>query len=515
MNNLIKNKITIIIPNRGGNYIHIVTDNLKKIFKNMNIEIIVINQEDKEPFQKGQLYNIAFKFANSEYILLIDNDIYNFQKYNLIETYNKINNPFVGFNELSQLLIKENNETCEIETHQAIDKFNGFNFMKYIDFCNSGGFSNLCFNVGYENNILDYKLHGFKRLNIKLGHIGHTHNSSFKSIKNNKKVLDLYKDKQIEFFKDGYEQTLYKKLYDYVNNNIRYIGVYKIHVPDDYKYLDLYNQYLNEAKKEIENFKKNDIGVSVCITAYKAIHTIKDTLDSVIRQTWFQKYDNWEILLGIDGCEETLKYVKKIMNNYKNLRVFMMDSNQGTYVTSNTLMNIAQYDNLIRFDSDDIMCPNMIETLMENANKYDVQIFRFAYLNNKWKTTHNSFGQHFIKKHIFEKFGGYRDWKCAADYDFILRIYKFCRYKYLKDNYLFYYRVSNNSLTHTDKTGMKSKYRQRLHNFINSQNYENENNAKIECITNDFKEINSNINKYQQDNYMFIMTLDKNWPNIE
>ena len=33
-----------------------------------------------------------------------------------------------------------------------------------------------------------------------------------------------------------------------------------------------------------------------------------------------------KVLLGIDDCKETLEYVKTIMNNYKNLRVLMMDS---------------------------------------------------------------------------------------------------------------------------------------------------------------------------------------------
>ena len=30
--------------------------------------------------------------------------------------------------------------------------------------------------------------------------------------------------------------------------------------------------------------------------------------------------DNFEIIVGIDGCEKTFEYMKTIMHNYKNLK---------------------------------------------------------------------------------------------------------------------------------------------------------------------------------------------------
>ena len=56
-------------------------------------------------------------------------------------------------------------------------------------------------------------------------------------------------------------------------------------------------------------------GVSVCITAYNVQNYIKECLDSVIRQTWFKEHNNWEIIIGVDGCQKTLDYLKKIMHN--------------------------------------------------------------------------------------------------------------------------------------------------------------------------------------------------------
>ena len=65
-------------------------------------------------------------------------------------------------------------------------------------------------------------------------------------------------------------------------------------------------------------------GVTVCITAYKSKDYIKECLDSVVKQTWFENNDNFEIIVGIDGCQERLEYIKTIMNNYKNRLVVLL-----------------------------------------------------------------------------------------------------------------------------------------------------------------------------------------------
>ena len=94
--------------------------------------------------------------------------------------------------------------------------------------------------------------------------------------------------------------------------------------------------------------------ISIIITAYKMEKYIKDTLDSISEQTWFKKNTNWEILIGIEACNKTLGCIQSIMNNYKNLRVFMMEENKGTYITTNTIMSLAKYNYLLCFEADDI-----------------------------------------------------------------------------------------------------------------------------------------------------------------
>ena len=111
--------------------------------------------------------------------------------------------------------------------------------------------------------------------------------------------------------------------------------------------------------------------VSIIVTAWQTSQFIEDCLDSIESQTYFASNDNFEVLVGIDGCVQTLKKVEEIAHKYRNLKVFMMESHVGTYVTSNTLLNLTSKDHIIRFDSDDIMLPEMVEEIMAQTDNYD------------------------------------------------------------------------------------------------------------------------------------------------
>jgi len=217
-------------------------------------------------------------------------------------------------------------------------------------------------------------------------------------------------------------------------------------------------------------------GVSVCITAYNTQDYIKECLDSIVSQTWFKTHKNWEIIVGIDGCEKTLKYIKTIMNRYKNLRVLMMDSNKGTYITSNTIMSVAKYENIFRFDSDDIMCSNLVQTVMEK--KDDCCLVRYRFKNfgtgekgkrGKCATAH---GTIYIRKSIFIKYGGFRPWPCGADTEIHSRLSKVEKTKDISD-ILMKRRIHSDSLTMSNDTGMKSELRKKYKNFINEMKSKN------------------------------------------
>lgn len=228
-------------------------------------------------------------------------------------------------------------------------------------------------------------------------------------------------------------------------------------------------------------------GVSICITAYKTQDYIKECLDSVVRQTWFKTHNDWEIIVGIDGCKKTLEYMKTIMKKYKNLRVLMMDSNKGTYITSNTIISQAQYDNIFRFDSDDIMNDNLVETVMNL--KGDSKVLRFYYqnfgLDNQVKKSHGSL---YIDKSVFMKYGGFRSWLCSADSELYLRLKKVVKVKQIT-TVLMLRRVHSESLTMNRKTGRKSKIRKEYERMIREMDIKTKEDAVNNMETNTFKEV--------------------------
>ena len=243
-------------------------------------------------------------------------------------------------------------------------------------------------------------------------------------------------------------------------------------------YCNLYNEY--------------EYGISICITAFKSVKFIKNTLDSVVNQTWFKNNNNYEIILGIDGCNETLQYIKKIQYYYKNLIVIMMKKNKGTYITTNTIMSISKYDHLIRFDSDDIMYPNLVEKIMIQNIKYDMITFKMKNFNIMTNNTNieDAYGQFMIKHWVFDYFGGFMPWKCGADEEFKIRVFKFIKILSLKD-VLFLRQIHSESLTRSKKTNYSSKERKKKKNYIKkiTNKIKNLKQARIDKVTYDFYEI--------------------------
>lgn len=215
--------------------------------------------------------------------------------------------------------------------------------------------------------------------------------------------------------------------------------------------------------------------VSIIITAYQTQDYIEECLDSIENQQYFINNNNYEILLGIDGCQDTLKKVLQIRYKYRNLRVFMMDSNMGTYITSNTLLNLVKYDNIIRFDSDDIMRPEMINEILSfnSNNDYDVIRYKFknfgTYQNNTKELL--SIGAAFFKRNIFDLFGGWESWSCSADYELLKRIEKHVKIGVI-NKILFDRRIHSASLTRNSETSGNSEIRKKYNNIINTGNFE-------------------------------------------
>lgn len=232
-------------------------------------------------------------------------------------------------------------------------------------------------------------------------------------------------------------------------------------------------------------------GISIIITAYKTKEYIKETLDSIKQQDYLRYHDNFEILLGIDADPELLEYVKSIKDDYSNLHLFYTPINVGTFVLFNSLAQHAKYDILFRFDSDDVLLPNAITTIMKHMDKFDyLRLSIRTYdetLTRIKKDYFVSRGQIAFTKKVFEDTGGYQPWICAADTEFITRIKARFTGAYTK-NILCKYRRRPDSLSHAKSTNAKSDIRKRYHEYIDNEAAKPEN-FKIKTVTTEIYEI--------------------------
>lgn len=275
-----------------------------------------------------------------------------------------------------------------------------------------------------------------------------------------------------------------------------------IHSPRDLLFC-INKQYNVESNIDIKNPNSVKKSYSICIAAYHASNFIDDCLYSIESQNYFKIHDDYEILLGIDGCKSTYEKVESIKHNYRNLRVFYNPINKGKYVTQNTLISNAIYNDVICFDADDMMCSDTMSTInLHNNNDYDIIRFKFINFIDGYtpaEIVDNDYGcgVFYVNRDKFKNVNGFSPWVCSADIDLLARMKRNNSKIKLIDEFLFMRRIHDDSLTHHtktvwDPTGRKhSKIRQET---LKKYEYNNNHNIiKIEeySLNNDLKEMKS------------------------
>jgi glycosyltransferase involved in cell wall biosynthesis len=262
------------------------------------------------------------------------------------------------------------------------------------------------------------------------------------------------KNKEIwEPYKRG-DYRVAKKLYDKIPNKI------------------FLNEIITTLQREIEdgmgkkddkvsfNQTTNTKLLSIIIPTFNNTDFLIECLESIVTSIG----DNiCEILVGIDSCQKTLSLVKKNIFDQR-ISFYYFDKNVGPYVVKNSLSKISNSNNILFFDSDDIMDKNMVGDVIDGLYNYDcVKPVYINFkdgsdinLNSKKLLGEGVFG---IKKSVFNKMNGFEPWMCAADSDFMGRLYK-NRHKLKFTNKInFYRRIHKNGLTSRSDTGMSSPLR--------------------------------------------------------
>lgn len=214
--------------------------------------------------------------------------------------------------------------------------------------------------------------------------------------------------------------------------------------------------------------------ISVLIAAYNARNWLMDCLDSVFSQALPPGW-KMEILLGIDGCNDTLELTRHIQHPY--LCIFYLKNNSGTYMTFNTLMRHATGDLICRFDADDVMKPGFLSSQIQaiergidmtmtwsiytdvNLNPTSYVLAHEVYHPENGLNRRGSEGQFIIKRDIWKRLGGFRTWRCGADTDFFKRIRAAGFSHAVIPEFLYFRRTHEDSLTTHPHTNFRSPFR--------------------------------------------------------
>ena len=111
--------------------------------------------------------------------------------------------------------------------------------------------------------------------------------------------------------------------------------------------------------------------VSILIPIYNGIEYINESVSSVLEQT----YDDWEIIIGVNGHEENSN-VYKMAYDYQELdeKIKVLDLFQikGKSNALNEMIKYCKYEYVAILDVDDIWLPEKLEKQAVYINQYDV-----------------------------------------------------------------------------------------------------------------------------------------------
>lgn len=203
--------------------------------------------------------------------------------------------------------------------------------------------------------------------------------------------------------------------------------------------------------------------VGIIITAFKAEKYIFETINSLITQRLPVDW-NVKFYIGVDACVDTAN----VLDN--NISYYYTKENVGTYILTNSLLEEAKKDGckmFVRFDSDDVAAEDFLYNGIKNTeiNNFTSTVFipcDYNLIPLKSKEPRWAQGSMFFSKQILDLVGGFSHYRVSCDKYFNLRIKSFGYKGRCKNPPKYFYRISENSLSHSNNTKINSEYRKNI-----------------------------------------------------
>lgn len=192
--------------------------------------------------------------------------------------------------------------------------------------------------------------------------------------------------------------------------------------------------------------------ISIITISYNSEETIKDTIESILKQT----YTNYEYLI-IDGKSKdgTLNIIKSYEKKFNGKLKYISEKDSGLYNAMNKGIQMASGDIIGIINSDDVLAhENVFKNIIDNMKGYDgvysnllmldeylkkpYRLFKSKNVSKKWGW-HMPHPTLYLRKEMYKKYGIFNEnYKIAADLDFMYRILnQKCKLKYVNDYFVF------------------------------------------------------------------------------
>ena len=198
--------------------------------------------------------------------------------------------------------------------------------------------------------------------------------------------------------------------------------------------------------------------ISVIIPLYNKEHFVKDTIESVLAQT----YTDFELIIVNDGSTDNSVH---IVSEFDDSRIIIVNQkNAGVSAARNHGLQIARGEFISFLDADDTWRSGFLKAMFDLSQQYPHEsVFGAAQENRPITTLPQGVsvvkdfcsyfycfctGSLFIKKEVFESVGLFRqNIQIGEDFDMWLRIACHHNYVYLNEPFLIHPIVTENNLS--------------------------------------------------------------------